>query len=584
MNGSALYSDVVLPAATWYEKHDLSSTDLHPFVHTFNLAVAPPWETRTDFEIFKRLAETFSELAGHTGVRTDVVAAPLLHDTPDELAQPFLGRVRDWRTGECEPVPEVGRCPSLWPSSATTGPCTRSGGAGAAQASARGRRRASPGRPSPRSPTCASATRRRRRLAELAAPARPRPGHVRGDPRPVGRHQRPPRARGLPRHGGAHRRALADIARSTPTCGSPSATRGRSRARCSPRRSGPAPRRASAATRRSRSTSSAGCPGAPSPAASSRTSTTSGCSSSARAAGLPAPDRRAAPRRQQGSGDPDRAEVHLRFLSPTSKWSIHSEFQDNLTMLTLFRGGPVVWLSVDDAAGIGGRQRLGRGLQPQRRHRVPRRGLAPIPPGCACMYHSQDRHVNVPLTELLGTRGGTDNSVTRISIKPTHLIGALRPALHGFNYYGPTGPQRRGRRRPADARRSSTDEDPRPDVDGDEPRQVHRVPHLLGHLQERLDEPPRHGVRVVERRRDQARRRLPQALGGPGAVEGRLAARPQGPAAAEGRRQARKLASLFYNPDLRASTTTTSRGPTTTATSPRRRPRSTSRSRVPTPR
>ena len=47
---------------------------------------------------------------------------------------------------------------------------------------------------------------------------------------------------------------------------------------------------------------------------------------------------------EQGSGDPDRAEVHLRFLSPHSKWSIHSEFQDNLTMLTLFRGGPVVWL------------------------------------------------------------------------------------------------------------------------------------------------------------------------------------------------------------------------------------------------
>lgn len=30
MNGSCLYSDVVLPAATWYEKHDLSSTDPAP--------------------------------------------------------------------------------------------------------------------------------------------------------------------------------------------------------------------------------------------------------------------------------------------------------------------------------------------------------------------------------------------------------------------------------------------------------------------------------------------------------------------------------------------------------------------------
>ena len=44
MNGSCVYSDVVLPAATWYEKHDLSSTDLHPFVHPFNAAIPPPWE------------------------------------------------------------------------------------------------------------------------------------------------------------------------------------------------------------------------------------------------------------------------------------------------------------------------------------------------------------------------------------------------------------------------------------------------------------------------------------------------------------------------------------------------------------
>ena len=52
---------------------------------------------------------------------------------------------------------------------------------------------------------------------------------------------------------------------------------------------------------------------------------------------------------EQFSGDAGRAEVHIRWLTPHSKWSIHSEFQDNLTMLTLFRGGPVTWLSVEDA-------------------------------------------------------------------------------------------------------------------------------------------------------------------------------------------------------------------------------------------
>ena len=92
MNGSCVYSDVVLPAATWYEKHDLSSTDLHPFVHPFNAAIPPPWEAKTDWDAFNRIAERFSRLAAkHLGTRTDIVAAPLLHDTPEELAQP-LGR------------------------------------------------------------------------------------------------------------------------------------------------------------------------------------------------------------------------------------------------------------------------------------------------------------------------------------------------------------------------------------------------------------------------------------------------------------------------------------------------------------
>jgi nitrate reductase / nitrite oxidoreductase, alpha subunit len=35
MTSTTLLSDIVLPAATWYEKYDLSSTDMHPFVHAF---------------------------------------------------------------------------------------------------------------------------------------------------------------------------------------------------------------------------------------------------------------------------------------------------------------------------------------------------------------------------------------------------------------------------------------------------------------------------------------------------------------------------------------------------------------------
>ncbi|MGB8650008.1 MAG: molybdopterin-dependent oxidoreductase, partial [Mycobacteriales bacterium] len=39
MTSTTLFADVVLPAATWYEKHDLSSTDMHPFVHAFSPAI-----------------------------------------------------------------------------------------------------------------------------------------------------------------------------------------------------------------------------------------------------------------------------------------------------------------------------------------------------------------------------------------------------------------------------------------------------------------------------------------------------------------------------------------------------------------
>jgi nitrate reductase / nitrite oxidoreductase, alpha subunit len=41
MTSTGLFSDILLPAATWYEKYDLSSTDMHPFIHAFNAAIAP---------------------------------------------------------------------------------------------------------------------------------------------------------------------------------------------------------------------------------------------------------------------------------------------------------------------------------------------------------------------------------------------------------------------------------------------------------------------------------------------------------------------------------------------------------------
>ena len=104
MDTSALYSDIVLPAATWYEKSDLNSTDMHSFVHPLSEAVPPCWESKSDWDIFKAISEKFSELSERhfpDEVR-DLVATPLAHDTPAEIAQPEM---KDWldRRGRGDP-------------------------------------------------------------------------------------------------------------------------------------------------------------------------------------------------------------------------------------------------------------------------------------------------------------------------------------------------------------------------------------------------------------------------------------------------------------------------------------------------
>lgn len=106
MDSSALYSDIVLPAASWYEKADLNSTDLHSFIHPLGQAIAPVWESKTDWDIFKQIARVTSEMALKylPEIMTDVVATPLSHDSPGEIAQP---KVLDWYNDECEAKPGI---------------------------------------------------------------------------------------------------------------------------------------------------------------------------------------------------------------------------------------------------------------------------------------------------------------------------------------------------------------------------------------------------------------------------------------------------------------------------------------------
>ena len=105
MDSTANYADVVLPAAFWYEKYDVTFGDMHTFVHPLTPATDPPWETKHDWEAFKLIAKKFSELAQKHFPQPvkDLVMNALWMDSPDQLAQP-LGVVKDWRKGDTEPV------------------------------------------------------------------------------------------------------------------------------------------------------------------------------------------------------------------------------------------------------------------------------------------------------------------------------------------------------------------------------------------------------------------------------------------------------------------------------------------------
>ena len=90
----------------------------------------------------------------------------------------------------------------------------------------------------------------------------------------------------------------------------------------------------------------------------------------------------------------------------------------------------------DVVAGLAGVPPIG--LEPRRRTAF----TFPVPEGMTMMYHSQEKIINTPGSEITGTRGGIHNSVTRIVLKPTHMIGGYAQLSYGFNYYGTIGTNR----------------------------------------------------------------------------------------------------------------------------------------------
>jgi nitrate reductase alpha subunit len=444
MSGTALYSDVILPAATWYEKHDLSSTDMHPFIHPFNPAVSTPWESRSDWEIFKALAKSVSEMAEELNLEPlkEVVANPLLHDSPQEMAQP-LGLIKDWSKGECEPAPGktmpvinvverdyrliYDKMIALGPN-VKNSPIGTKGISWSAEAeyeklkNVLGTVRGGLGDGCPNIETAKSVSEAILTLSstsngkmavkawkalekqtdlELADLAEEREEEcftfeqITAQPKTV---ITSPAFSGSEKGGRRYSPFTTNVERLIPW------------------------------------------------------RTVTGRQSfyvdhemmqefgEAMATFKPILNQR--PFRKNRPAVEGK-EIVLNYLTPHNKWSVHSMYFDSQPMLTLFRGGPTVWMNKDDAAEAGIEDNdwiecfNRNGVVVARAvvsHRIPR--------GMAFMHHAQDRHINVPGTKLTNNRGGTHNSPTRIHVKPTHMIGGYGQLSYGYNYYGPTGNQR----------------------------------------------------------------------------------------------------------------------------------------------
>ena len=279
---------------------------------------------------------------------------------------------------------------------------------------------------------------------------------------------------------------------------------------------------------------------------------------------------------------PDGAkQVTVRYLTPHSKWSIHSEYQDNLFMLSLSRGGPTMWMSPQDAEGSAARTTNGWRRQPQRRHGAAAIISHRMPEGVVFVHHAQERTIDVPQSETTGNRGGIHNSLTRLLVKPSHLVGGYAQMSFAFNYLGPTGNQR------------DMVTDGPPTLAGG--AVLMRVMAQLAMVMN-LDKcigchtcsvtckqawTNRAGVEYVwfnnvETRPGQG---YPRRYEDQDTWEGGWVLDRRGTAAAPGRRPGQEAARHLLQPGAARSRTTTSRGPTTTRTSPA--PRSARRCRWP---
>ncbi len=445
MSTTCMYSDVVLPTATWYEKHDLNTSDMHPFIHPLSAAVDPAWESRTDWAIFRGIAKRFSALCnGHLGKEKDTVLAPLMHDSPAELGQTH--DIRDWKKGEVEPIPgktmpAVAVVERDYPNTharyTSLGPLMdRLGNNGKGMAWKTGQEveflrhlngtvevpgvEGSLARMESDIDACEA-------LMHLAPETN---GHVAVKAwEALGKFTgRDHTHLAIPKEHEAIR--FRDIqAQPRKIISSPIWSGLESEEVCYnagytnvheliPWRTLSGRQQLYQDHPWMLAFGEALCLYRP-----------------------PVDLRTTGP--MHGVKPNGNKEIPLNFITPHQKWGIHSVYTDNLLMLTLSRGGPIVWISETDAAEAGIEDNdwveafntngalCARAVVSQR-----------VPKGMIMMYHAQEKIVNVPGSEITHARGGIHNSVTRCTLKPTHMIGGYAQLAYGFNYYGTIGTNR----------------------------------------------------------------------------------------------------------------------------------------------
>lgn len=442
MSTTCLYSDIVLPTATWYEKDDMNTSDMHPFIHPLTAAIDPVWEARSDWDIFKGIAKEFSRVSeGHLGVEKDVVTVPMQHDTPAELAQPY--DVKAWWKDECDPVPGqtmpnlmvVERdYPNTYHRFTSLGPLMDELGNGGKGISwdtkeevaflgklnrTHVQEGANKGRPRIDSAIDACEV-----ILSLAPETN---GHVAVKAwdalgKFTGRdhtHLARPKEEEKIRFNDIVAQPRKII--SSPTWSGledehVSYSAGYTNVHeLIPWRTITGRQQFYQDHEWMRDFGEQLCVYKP-----------------------PINLKTVEPILNKKSNG--NKEIVLNWITPHQKWGIHSTYSDNLLMLTLSRGGPIVWLSETDAkeAGIEDNDWIeifnvngsisARAVVSQR-----------VPEGMSMMYHAQERIINTPGSEMTGTRGGIHNSVTRAVMKPTHMIGGYAQQSYGFNYYGTVG-------------------------------------------------------------------------------------------------------------------------------------------------